>query len=149
MKSLFACFFLYVFFRSPCTDFSVGLLVIPESQSQTPRKGKRRLRSSWFGRCCKDRALDGKRHSYDWRCGFALGYGCRSTTHENRRRLMLGRDCLRAIFRKQFPPPLNWLKCGVSRKSQNGFKVGEKWVSTHFLTHYCTQKPTFGPISAH
>ena len=46
--------------------------------------------------------------------------------------IMLGRDCFRALFRKQFPTPLNWLKSGFSRKSRNGFEVGEKWVSTHF-----------------
>ena len=28
--------------------------------------------------------------------------------------LGLGRDCLRALFGKQFPPPLNWVKSGFS-----------------------------------
>ena len=28
--------------------------------------------------------------------------------------IMLGRDCLRAVFRKQFPPPFNWVKSGFS-----------------------------------
>ena len=64
-------------------------------------------------------------------------------------RVMLGRDCFRAIFRKQFPPPLNWLKSGFSRKSRNGLKVGEKCVFDPLFTYFCTQKPTCGPISAH
>ena len=29
-------------------------------------------------------------------------------------RLMLGRGCLRGLFGKQFPPPLNWVKSGFS-----------------------------------
>ena len=59
--------------------------------------------------------------------------------------VLLGRDCLKALFGKRFPPPLNWVKSGFSRKSRNGFKVGEKWVLTHFLH----PKPSFGPTLAH
>ena len=66
---------------------------------------------------------------------------------------MLGRDCLRAVFRKQFPPPLNWVKSGFSWKSRNGFKVGAKVGFWPIFTHFCTQKtyfwPTFRPIPAH
>ena len=43
---------------------------------------------------------------------------------------MPGRDCLRALFRKQFPPPLNWVKSGFSRTSRNGLKW---WVRSAFL----------------
>ena len=73
------------------------------------------------------------------RCKHCVGLG-----------LMLGRDCFRALFRKQFPTPLNWLKSGFSRKSRHGFEVGEKWVSTHFSptsnpkTHFWTH---FSPLT--
>ena len=66
--------------------------------------------------------------------------------HRNVSDLMLGRDCFRALFRKQFPPPLNWLKSGFSRKSQNGFKVGEKWVSTHFWPIFVPKNPLLDPF---
>ena len=51
--------------------------------------------------------------------------------------VMLGRDCLRALFRKQFPPPLNWVKSGLSRKSRHG--LSPKWVKSGF-------RPTFHPL---
>ena len=49
------------------------------------------------------------------------------------------------LFSKRFLPPSIWEKSGFSRKSQNGLKVGEKWVFDLLFTHFCTQKPTFGP----
>ena len=55
--------------------------------------------------------------------------------------LMLGRDCFRALFRKQFPPPLNWLKSGFSRKSRNGFEVGAKVGLDPFLRTFAPKNP--------
>ena len=59
---------------------------------------------------------------------------------------MLGRDCLKALFGKQFPPPLNWVKSGFSWICRNGFQVSAKvgfdafWPTlapqTHFWTHF-------------
>ena len=61
---------------------------------------------------------------------------------------MLGRDCLRALFSEPFPPRLKWLNNGFLSMSRDGFKVGNKWVSTLF-THFCTPKPTFYPLWTH
>ena len=40
--------------------------------------------------------------------------------------LMLGQGCLKALFGKQFPPPLKWDKYGFLSTSRNGSKVGNK-----------------------
>ena len=56
-----------------------------------------------------------------------LTLSCHSSTAKNFAELwnldrcMLGRDCLRALFRKQFPHPLNWLKCGFRDNPKMGF----------------------------
>ena len=60
--------------------------------------------------------------------------------------IILGRDCRRPLFWKQFPSPLNCLKSGVSRKSRHGFKVGEKWVSTHFWPIFAPKNPLLDPF---
>ena len=55
---------------------------------------------------------------------------------------MLGRDCLRAIFRKQFPPSLDWLKNGFRENPEMGREnpeMGLKWVKSGF-------GPTFDPF---
>ena len=49
--------------------------------------------------------------------------------------IMLGRDCLRAIFRKQFPPPFNWLKSGFRENPEMGLKLVKSGV-----------RPTFDPF---
>ena len=72
--------------------------------------------------------------------------GGRLNLKKNTKRIMLGRDCFRALFRKQFPPPLNWLKSGVSRKSGNRIEVGEKWVATHFWPIFVPKNPLLDPF---
>ena len=52
---------------------------------------------------------------------------------------MLGRDCLKALFKNKFPPRLTRLESGFSRKSQNGLKVSEQWVSTLFACYKLQQ----------
>ena len=61
-------------------------------------------------------------------------------------KVMLGRDCLRAVSRKQFPPRLKLGKKWVFVNIQYGFKVGAKVGFDPFRPTFCTQKPTFGPI---
>ena len=61
--------------------------------------------------------------------------------------VMLGRDCLRGLFGKLFPPPLNWVKSGfswISRKSGFWQSFDAFWPTfapknpllTHFWTHF-------------
>ena len=46
--------------------------------------------------------------------------------------VMLGQGCLRALFGKQFPPPLKWVKNGFGQCPEMGPKWVQKWVLTHF-----------------
>ena len=67
---------------------------------------------------------------------------------------MLGRDRLRALFGKQFQPPLNWVKVGFRESADMGLKWVKQWVLTHFgpllhpknllLTHFWTH---FRPLT--
>ena len=50
----------------------------------------------------------------------------------NAPRFVLGRDCLRALFRKQFPPPLTWIIFFYP-------DMGLKWVKSGL-------RPTFDPF---
>ena len=63
--------------------------------------------------------------------------------------LMLGRDCLRALFGKQFPPPLNWVKGRFSAISRSGFKVGNKWVLMPFDPLFAPKNPLFTHFWTH
>ena len=65
-------------------------------------------------------------------------------------RILLGRDCLRALFSKQFPRPVKWVKKGFCRSPE----VILKWVQSGFGAFWPTFGPknprflpTFGPIS--
>ena len=62
-------------------------------------------------------------------------------------RFMLGRDCLRGQghFWKTTCTPLKLAKKVFlfSRKSRNGFKVGEKWVSTQLSPIFTPENPIY------
>ena len=54
---------------------------------------------------------------------------------------VVGRDCLRVLFRKPFPPPLHWVESGVFAQIpqwvESGWKVGfDPLPKTHFWTHF-------------
>ena len=46
--------------------------------------------------------------------------------------VMLGRDCVKAVFRKQFPPPQIGSKVGFREYAEMGLKWVQKWALTHF-----------------
>ena len=67
---------------------------------------------------------------------------------------MLGRDCLKALFGKQFPPSETGSKVGFREYAEMGLKYVKEWVfmhlnpflnpKIHFLTHFWTH---FRPLT--
>ena len=50
----------------------------------------------------------------------------------SRGKVMLGRDCVRAVFRNKFHPPQSGSKVGFREYPEMGFKWVQKRVLTHF-----------------
>ena len=57
--------------------------------------------------------------------------------------LMLGQGCPRALFGKQFPPPLKWVKNGFLSMSQKKAKVGKKVGFDPFSPSCAPKNPHF------
>ena len=62
--------------------------------------------------------------------------------------LMLGQGCLRALFGKQFPPPLNWVENGFLSMSRSGSKVGKKVGFDPFSPTFAPKNPLLNPLQA-